>query len=249
MFEAFDPEQFPSSSGRLVRRPPVGPPSIHGSTVGAVAEADGGTRGDDRRDPEGVRVHDGPSDLEVADLTDAETPPEFAHELYIDSTNLLEALADCSPGRSLEVGCGYGRLTPWIAARTEGHVAIDPERSLLSAARREYPDVHFVRTRVEALPFRDDAFDLAVTWGVLNHVQSASIQEAADEIDRVVAPDGTLVISEATAGSPDPRWEYRSIEEWCDLFAPRELRWRTATERDEEPFRDPEREHVVMKFR
>lgn len=182
-------------------------------------------------------------------LTDAETQSEFSHELYIDSRNLADTLADCSPTRSLEVGCGYGRLTPWVADRADEHYAIDPAQSLLVAARREYPDVRFQRARAEALPFPDGAFDLAVTWGVLNHVPSDSIRAATDEIDRVVAPDGTLVISEATAGTPDPRWEYRSIEEWRELFAPRRLVWRAHTERDEEPFRDPEREHVVMKFR
>lgn len=188
-------------------------------------------------------------ETDVNRLTDAETRSEFSHELYIDSKNLVDALEDCSPSRSLEVGCGYGRLTPWIAERAEEHYGVDPARSLLSAARREYPDVRFQRAAAEALPFPDDAFDLAVTWGVLNHVPSDSIDTATDEIHRVVVPDGTLVISEATAGTPDPRWEYRSIDEWRDLFAARELAWQRYTEREEEPFRDPEREHVVMKFR
>lgn len=186
---------------------------------------------------------------DVRRLTDAGTRSEFGHELYIDSTNLAAALADCSPTRSLEAGCGYGRLTPWIADCSAEHYAIDRDRSLLVAARREYPDVQFQCARVEALPFPDDAFDLAVTWGVLNHVPSDSIRAATGEVDRVVAPDGTLVVSEATAGTPDPRWEYRSVAEWRDLFPSRRLVWRGHTERDEEPFRDPEREHVVMKFR
>lgn len=188
---------------------------------------------------------------DVSRLTDAETRSEFSHELYIDSSNLTAALTDCAPTRSLEIGCGYGRLTPWIADMADEHCAIDLSDSLLAAARREYggPALRFQRARAESLPFLENAFDLAVTWGVLNHVPSDAIGAAADEIDRVVAPDGTLVISEATDGKPDPRWEYRSIEEWRSLFAPRELVWHAHTERDEEPFRDPEREHVVMKFR
>lgn len=191
---------------------------------------------------------DGGENPDVARLTDAETQSEFSHELYIDSTNLVNAFADSSLARSLEVGCGYGRLTPWIANRADEHYAVDLAQSMLLAAHREFPDVRFQRAAAEALPFPDDAFDLAVTWGVLNHVPSDSIHAATEEIDRVVAPDGTLVISEATAGTPDSRWEYRSVDEWRDLFAPRQLVWQAYTERDEEPFRDPEREHVVMKF-
>ncbi len=195
-------------------------------------------------------------------LTDAGTPTEFSHELYVDATNLAAALADCSPAsvdsrdadrspgfdRSLEVGCGYGRLTPWIADHAADHHAVDYDRHLLAAAAAEYPEVKFHRARAEELPFPDDTFDLAVTWGVLNHVPSARIEAAAAELDRVVASDGTLVVSEATDGTPDPRWEYRSVEEWRDLFAPRHLVARRDTERDEERFRDPDREHVVMTF-
>lgn len=200
----------------------------------------GGAAGD------GTDTHDA---TDVSDLSDAATRSEFSHELYVDVTALVDALAECSPRRSLEVGCGYGRLTPWIAERADEHHAVDLDGSLLSAARREYPDVRFARTRAEALPYPEDAFDLAVTWGVLNHVPSGAIDAATDELDRVVASDGTLVISEATDGTPDPRWEYRSVEEWRDLFAPWRLVDRRHTERDEEPFRDPEREHVVMTFR
>lgn len=201
---------------------------------------------DTNRESSGDDREDSP---DVSRLTDAETRSEFSHELYIDSTNLIAALTDCSPTRSLEIGCGYGRLTPWITDTTDEHYAIDLSGSLLSAARREYPAIQFQRARAESLPFLENTFDLAVTWGVLNHVPSDSIRTATDEIDRVVTPDGTLVVSEATDGKPDPRWEYRSIEEWRRFFAPRELVWHTHTERDEEPFRDSEREHVVMKFR
>ncbi|PSP81081.1 hypothetical protein BRC81_01440 [Halobacteriales archaeon QS_1_68_20] len=152
----------------------------------------------------------------VDELTDAANPTEFSHELYVDATELAAALAECSPAdaeavgpspgvdRSLEVGCGYGRLTPWIAAHAVDDHAVDLDGCLLSAAA---------------------------------------------EMHRVVAPDGALVVSEATDGTPDPRWEYRSVAEWRDLFAPRELVARRDTERDEVQFGDPDREHVVMTFR
>lgn len=39
--------------------------------------------------------------------------------LYADGVSLAAALADRSPTRSLEVGCGYGRLTPSIAEPTD----------------------------------------------------------------------------------------------------------------------------------
>ncbi len=190
-----------------------------------------------------------PGNGDVTGLSDAESRAEFSHELHIDVRHLVAALEGRSPSRAVEVGCGYGRLTPWIADRTRELHAVDPDPSLLAAARREHPEIHFQRARAEALPFADDSFDLAVTWGVLNHVPEASIREATAELDRVVVPGGSLVISEATDGTPDPRWEYRSIAEWRRLFSPRRLVRAARTEREAEPFRDPDREHVVMTFR
>lgn len=188
---------------------------------------------------------------DVEGLTDAGTRAEFSHELYVDATGLDGALADLSPGRALEVGCGFGRLTPWLAARADELWAVDLDGSLLAAARRQHGHrgVRFARAAAERLPFPDGAFDLAATWGVLNHVPDGAIDAAAGELDRVVAADGALVVAEATAGAPDPRWTYRSVDEWRELFAPRELVRRAATERDGEPFRDDRREHVVMTFR
>lgn len=186
--------------------------------------------------------------MDVDGLTDARTPAELSHELYVDVTALREALPAATADRSLEVGCGYGRLTPWIADAAAEHHALDRDAGRLRAARREYPDVAFHRGAAAALPFPADAFDLAVTWGVLNHVPAERIGAATAELDRVVAPSGRLVVSEATAGRPDPRWEYRSVAEWRDLFASRELVDRVRTDRDAEPFRDPAREHVALVF-
>lgn len=198
------------------------------------------------RDSEAGRRNE---DSGVGHLTDAETRSESSHELYIDSTCLASVLASTSPTRSLEMGCGSGRLTPSVADQTGDHYAIDLARTLLSAACREHTDVKFHRAGVEALPLADDAVDLAVTRGGLNHVPADSICAATDDISRVIVSDGALVISETTAGTPDPRREYRSIRGWRDIFPSHQLVWRTYTERDDEPFRNPDREHVVMKFR
>lgn len=181
--------------------------------------------------------------------TEARNLTEFSHELYVDSTALTDALADCSPERSLEVGCGFGRLTPWIISAGGDHHAIDSEPPHFASARTEYPDVTFREARAEDLPYPDNFFDLVVTWGVLNHVPSNAIRDAAMEVKRVTSADGTIVVSEATAGREDPRWTYRSVDEWAQLFAPRDLVCQTATERDAEQFRDDLREHMVMKFR
>jgi hypothetical protein len=76
--------------------------------------------------PPGCIDRDEPTVDDVADfwvdaLTDAGTRAEFSHELHFDASNLAAALADCTPARSLEMGCGYGRLTPRIAACADEH--------------------------------------------------------------------------------------------------------------------------------
>lgn len=123
--------------------------------------------------------------------------------------------------RSLEIGCGYGRLSPWIALHSERHYGVEPSGDSLEAARRQFPDFGWVRGRAESLPFPDDShFDLVVTWTVLQHIPDDAIAKAAKEIRRVLDPNGVLVMCEVTGGDrADHVWP-RSVAEYEELFHP-----------------------------
>ena len=125
--------------------------------------------------------------------------------------------------RSLEIGCGFGRLSLAFGELSMHHVAVDINNDALTLARSTYPTIDFRQASATELPFADGYFDLVVTWTVLQHLRPAFMQKAAQEITRVTFPMGTLLLCEETrlAGQPVPRnthtW-HRTVDDYCELF-------------------------------
>jgi ubiquinone/menaquinone biosynthesis C-methylase UbiE len=82
----------------------------------------------------------------------------------------LRRYADFSRKRVLEIGCGDGRLTWRYARGAHRVVGIDLERDDLRVASIERPSdlerlVSFAQANSIRMPFRNDAFDMAVlSW-------------------------------------------------------------------------------------
>jgi arsenite methyltransferase len=98
----------------------------------------------------------------------------------------------------LDLGCGAGFDT-FIAAQLVGLegrvVGIDLSPEMLAVARAGqaeagFPQVEFYEAPVEALPFPDTSFDVALSNGVLNLVPDKPA--ALREIFRVLRPGGRL---------------------------------------------------------
>lgn len=125
--------------------------------------------------------------------------------------------------RSLEIGCGFGRLSTTLAQFADRHDAIDINATALGLAHDAYPGVHFTQGSATAIPFADATFDLVVTWTVLQHVPPESLAAAGSEIGRVLAPGGALLICEETRLADAPTsarahtW-HRHVAEYEALF-------------------------------
>lgn len=108
----------------------------------------------------------------------------------------LELLpADLSGQRCVELGCGAGYVSAWLARRGGEPIGIDPTPNQLATARGmmkrfggAYPLVEGI---AECLPFVDDAFDFAISeYGAALWADPYRwIPEAA----RVLKPGGQLV--------------------------------------------------------
>lgn len=153
---------------------------------------------------------------------------EFSAILFRDIQYLKEALKGVKANRSLEIGCGYGRLTPFIAEYSNEHFAIDPESKLLKVAGELYPTVKFFHAYAQDLPFPDNYFDLCVIWTVLQHVPPELINKAIEEIKMVTKANGVIILAEETeCGGSFPFVFGRSIEEYERLLRPWHLVWKT----------------------
>src|SRR5262249_19864428 len=71
----------------------------------------------------------------------------------------LMAERGVNPGRSLEIGCGFGRLSPYIAEHFEHHTAVDINAWAVSEASEFYPKISFSKASATELPFPDHGFD------------------------------------------------------------------------------------------
>jgi SAM-dependent methyltransferase len=95
------------------------------------------------------------------------------------------------PGRrTLEIGCGEGRVARDLAARGHSVVAVEPAEGLARHARDADPRGLYARAGGARLPFRDASFDTVVAYNVLQVVDdmAGTVREAA----RVLAPGGAL---------------------------------------------------------
>jgi ubiquinone/menaquinone biosynthesis C-methylase UbiE len=113
----------------------------------------------------------------------------------------LLQLARISNGESvLDVGCGTGTLA--IAAKRRVGPAgavygVDPSTEMLcraeKKARKAGVEVFFRNGLAEALPFPDGQFNLALSTVMLHHLPLKARHQCADEIRRILKPDGRVL--------------------------------------------------------
>jgi 2-polyprenyl-3-methyl-5-hydroxy-6-metoxy-1,4-benzoquinol methylase len=109
--------------------------------------------------------------------------------------------AALAPGRRvLDVACGSGFGTQILAAAGAASVVgVDSEPIAVEEARRGAPAATRIELgRIERLPFVAGAFDLVVCFETIEHVEEQ--QAAFDELRRVLAADGFLLISSPNRG-------------------------------------------------
>jgi SAM-dependent methyltransferase len=110
-------------------------------------------------------------------------------------------------GRTLEVGCGEGRVTRDLVTRGHRVVAVDSTSELLKLARDADPASPYLQCDAAALPFAEASFDLVVFYNSLMDVDDmeGSVGEAA----RVLSPSGRLCVCVTHPTADAGRFESR----------------------------------------
>lgn len=96
-------------------------------------------------------------------------------------------------GRTLDLGCGEGRLGRDLAAVGHVVVGVDSSPTLIEAARKAAPESEFHAADAAALPFAADSFGLVVAFMSLQDVDD--LEGAVREAARVVASGGRLCLA------------------------------------------------------
>jgi SAM-dependent methyltransferase len=92
-----------------------------------------------------------------------------------------------------DVGCGTGRLLPYLAGRGLSPRGVDLSPGMVEVARREHPGFAYEVADVRELPFGDGSLAGVVCWYSLIFLAPGARERAFAELGRVVKPGGYLV--------------------------------------------------------
>ena len=130
------------------------------------------------------------------------------------TSDLLALLSkDLQPRRIVDLGCGTGHAIQLLQQRYSGaHLTgLDLAESMLSQARWINTKASLVQGDIEQLPFADNQFDLVFSSSA---IQWCGLHRALNEVSRITAPGGQVLISSFLAGT---------LRQWRELWmAPEE---------------------------
>jgi 2-polyprenyl-6-hydroxyphenyl methylase/3-demethylubiquinone-9 3-methyltransferase len=139
--------------------------------------------------------------------------------------------------RALDVGCGGGFTTEFLAERGCIVSGLDPSTKLIAAAdqhaKQTGKKITYTVGKSEHLPYPDASFDIVTCVDVLEHVESPA--EAVREIHRVLAPGGIFLydtINRTVRSRVVMIWLPEDVMKivpkgahaWKDFIKPREMR-------------------------
>ncbi len=97
----------------------------------------------------------------------------------------------------LDLGCGNGRFFEQLKGKNIKYTGSDASENLLKIAKEKYgKEAKFIHTDTLNLPFKDNSFDIIISFAVLHHIPSKKFRDQfIKEARRVLKNDGILIIS------------------------------------------------------
>ena len=113
----------------------------------------------------------------------ARTPGHDAYWQFRD--RFFEEIVPSPGRRTLEIGCGEGRVARDLKQRGHKVVAVDASATLVRYAQEADPEGDYRVTDAAALPFDDASFDCVVAYNSLMDVEDmpAAVREASRMLD------------------------------------------------------------------
>lgn len=163
-------------------------------------------------------------------------PFDRAAHFYDDSRGFPDGVADpavktladfaglSAASRVLEVGVGTGRIALPLSRVVQHVVGVDLSRPMMERlrAKQNGEPVHVVQGDATRLPLPNHAFDAAVVVHVFHLIDPW--MPAADELRRVLKPDGVAIFANAKSAGRQQFWDL--WDQVADTHHPSERRIR-----------------------
>lgn len=133
--------------------------------------------------------------IEVVGRIDHVATPDLA---------LVERWALRIEGPVLDVGCGPGQWTHYLAGLGVDAEGVDPVPEFIESAHATYPDERYRIARAEALGVDDGSLGGVLAWYSLIHTNPEKIDAALTEFARCIRPGGGLALGFFTSSTLGP---------------------------------------------
>lgn len=134
---------------------------------------------------------------------------DFKHHIENDGV-LKEVLKDFKHKEILEIGCGIGRMTEFIAKNFKHVSSIDISKEAIEYASRrlsEYSNIDIKQSSGDKIPYKDGQFDFVFSYLTLQHLPSLkSLDNYLKEIIRVLKSGGIAKL-QFRSGASLRRWD------------------------------------------
>ena len=147
-------------------------------------------------------------------------------EYIIEDPVVRNFIPDFSVSTILEIGCGIGRMTEFMASDFKKVMAVDVSKEMIRLGKERLAsiaNIDFIETDGESFPFENDSIDFAFSFLVFQHVPSMeSIRKNFKEVNRVLKSAGMFKVQLRGVPTEKGKWfsgvdfDISSISDLCD---------------------------------
>ena len=123
---------------------------------------------------------------------------------YSSDRSFLERIGPANGLTILDIGCGFGALSLYLANEGADVVGLDIVNGMTTLCRKRSSatgvEAQFVTADAEQLPFKDCSFDRVIGMRTIHHFPN--IKHFFEETHRVLAPSGRAVFVEPQKNNP-----------------------------------------------
>jgi SAM-dependent methyltransferase len=99
-------------------------------------------------------------------------------------------------GRTLDLGCGNGRLYEFLKQKKVDYLGIDNNSQLLEIAKKSFPDAKFQLDDIMDLDLPEEAFDNIFMIASFHHIPGKNMRKKIlADVHRSLKTDGILILS------------------------------------------------------